>query len=243
MRALHVFTAVLFMAAVTLSSAAQAQSVAGAIGQAAVDIAVNEVVNGTIQDALSPNDKQDPARYKVYSDVIDDAKLLHPLVIKQLKSIAGSNEYWTGAQFRLYIAPSQAKFNIEKTRSGNTTKPAVTLIVMAAEKQAMLDVSPQLTTGLPGNVQSAIVYRIMLPNFQKGHMQRGIVDGTRAVLMALQGAYTRPSPAVVPKPTPYNWTPLIVLFLVAAGALNRPGRYVPRDGYYGTRPGGARGYW
>lgn len=244
MNAVSAVFSALFIAGLLLAAPARAQDSGSVLGQVAMDLVMNEAVNGTIQEALSPSDKPDPARFKLYSEVTDEAKLLHPLIIKQLKSIAGSNEYWTGAQFILYIAKSKDQMNLARAQPANVQKPAVTLVVLAKEKQVMLDVAPQLTAGLPGNMQAAIINRVMLPNFHKGRMQRGIIDGTRAILMALQGAYTKPTPAVVPRPTPYNWMPLIVLFMIAAGALRRRrGYYVPRDGYYGPGRGGARGYW
>lgn len=243
MKPFHVSIIALLIAAALLAAPqpAPAQGVAGAIGQVAMQVAADEA----LQDALSPTDKLDPARFRLSSDVIDEAKVLHPLIIKQLKSIAGSNEYWTGTQLIVYIAPSQEKFNEAKIKPADPKKPAVTLVVFVKEKQALLDVSPQAGPGLPGNVQSAIVNRVILPNFHRGQLQRGIIDGTRAILMALQGAYTKPNPELVPKPAPYNWTPLIVLGLMAAGTLGRASGSRPaRDRYYDTRPGGgARGNW
>ncbi|MEZ0261180.1 MAG: hypothetical protein ACAH80_09230 [Alphaproteobacteria bacterium] len=243
MKPLHAYI-VAFMIAAAVAVAPQpvpAQGIAGTISDAAITMAMDEA----LKDALSPNDKLDPARFRLSSKVSDEAKVLHPLIIKQLESIAGSNEYWTGAQFILYIAKSQAKFNPEKVKPTDDKKPVVTLVVFEKEKMAILDVAPQLTPGFPGNVQAAIINRIIMPNFRNGHLQRGIIDGTRATLMALQGAYTRPDPSVVPKPAPYNWTPLIVLALLGAGVL---GRRSPRYSYYDARPdtrppGGARGYW
>jgi len=242
MKPLHISIAAFFIAAAMLATPqpAPAQSVAGAITDVAMQIAINE----SLQDALSPTDKLDPARFKLSSKVIDEAKVLHPLIIKQLDNIASSNEYWTGAQYILYIAKSKEKYNPVKVVPATDKKPAVTLVIFVDDKIALLDVPPQLSKGFPGNVQSAIVNRVILPNFNKGHVQRGIIDGTRAILMAMQGAYTRPDPALVAKPAPYNWTPLIVLGLMAAGTLGRSGGGRPRDRYYDTRPGGgARGNW
>jgi hypothetical protein len=243
MKPLHIYIAAFFIAAALLAAPqpAPAQGMAGAITDVAMQIAINE----SLQDALSPTDKMDPARFKLSSKVVDDAKVLHPLIIKQLDNIAGSNEYWTGAQYILYIAKSKDKFNPVKVTPANDKKPAVTLVVFVEDQIALLDVPPQLTRGFPGNVQAAIINRIILPNFSKGHVQRGIIDGTRAILMAMQGAYTRPDPALVAKPAPYNWTPLIVLGLLAAGSLGRSSSRRPHDRYYDTRPpgGGARGNW
>lgn len=245
MKTLHIYIAaflIAVVAAVVAPTAARAQAVPAVLD----DAAMAKLMNEALKDALSPNDKLDPARFLVSSKVSDDAKLLHPLIIKQLESLAGSNEYWTGAQFILYVAKSQAKFDPEKVKPADGKKPVVTLVVFEKEKMAILDVAPQLTQGFPGNVQAAIVNRIIVPNLRKGQFQRGIIDGTRATLMALQGAYTRPEPGVVPKPAPYNWTPLIVLALLGAGVLGR--RRGPSYSYYEPRPdlrppGGARGYW
>lgn len=241
MKPLHIYIAAFMfaLAAFAAPQPAPAQGIAGAIGEAAMTIAMDK----TLQDALSPADKMDPERFRLSSAVIDEAKVLHPLIIKQLQSIAASNEYWTGTQYILYIVKSMDKFDAAKVVPATDKKPAVTLVVYVKENMALLDVAPQLTQGFPGNVQSAIVNRIILANFRRGHLQRGIVDGTRAILMALQGAYTRPSPSLVAQPAPYNWTPLIVLGLMAAGAMGRGSRS-PRDRYYDTRPrGGARGDW
>jgi len=243
MKPVHISIAAFFIAAAILAApkAVPAQGIAGAI----TDVAMQVALNDALQDALSPTDKMDPARFKLSSKVVDDAKVLHPLIIKQLDNIAGSNEYWTGTQYILYIAKSKDKFNEARVKPADEKKPAVTLVIFVEDQLALLDVAPQLAQAFPGNVQAAIVNRIILPNFQKGHVQRGIIDGTRAILMALQGAYTRPNPSLVPKPVAHDWTPLIVLGLMAAGALGRSGRSRgPRDRYYDTRPGGgAKGSW
>lgn len=241
MKPLHAYILAFMMAAAVIAAPqpVPAQGVAGAIGEAAMHVAMDKA----LQDALSPTDKLDPERFRLSSHVVDEAKVLHPLIIKQLENIAASNEYWTGTQYILYIAKSKDKFNPARVTLVNDKKPAVTLVVYAKEKMALLDVPPQLAQGFPDNVKAAILNRVILANFRHGKLQRGIIDGTRAILMALQGAYTKPDPAVVPKPAPYNWTPLIVLALMSAGAMGR-GNRAPRDRYYDTRPGGgARGNW
>ena len=197
-----------------------------------------QLLEKALQQARGETPEAAPAlrQFTLTSDVFDDAKLLHPQVSRQLKSIAGSNEYWTGAQFVLVITKTFKQANPQKMEVGLKGKPGVLLLVSVDEKLAWIEASPELSGVIPLNVQAAIINHIILPNFHKGDMQRGVIDGTRAVLMALQGAYTKPTPALVTDPQPQDWLSLMVLALLLTGVTTSAGG----GGGYG---GGARGRW
>lgn len=173
-----------------------------------------------------------PKRPAFASEIVDEAGLLPAETLKNLRGLAAGTEYGTGYQFVTVITPSIGKGGIVAEAEslvlnrgiGKSGKPGVLLLVAVKNKQAWIIAGPRLATVLPQSLQQAILSRIILPNFRLGNLERGTVDGARAVMMALQGAYASPLPAVAePESHASDWLSLGIAAAFIVGAMGSAG--------------------
>ncbi|MEZ0223381.1 MAG: TPM domain-containing protein, partial [Alphaproteobacteria bacterium] len=163
------------------------------------------------------------------SAVIDNAALLSAEALKRLRGLTAGVDYGTGYQFVAIVEPSVSKEGIAADAAklvlnrsiGAAGKPGALLLVAVKQKQAWIVAGPGLETVLPPTLRQAILSRIILPNFKLNKIERGTVDGARAVIMALQGAYSTPLSvsAAAPAPAAADWLPLGVAAAFLLGAM------------------------
>jgi len=70
----------------------------------------------------------------------------------------------------------------------------VLLIIAPAERKVRIEVGYGLEGTLTDALASNIIQRVILPRFRQGDMTAGAVEGTRAILQAIEGTY-QPLPA------------------------------------------------
>jgi len=126
--------------------------------------------------------------YKGY--VNDFAGILTPQVADQIRVVAGQVEAKTTAQIALVTIPTVAPLAIEqyavelfeKWGIGQAGKDNGILILMAVnDKKVWISTGYGLEGALPDAICKQIVYQIMIPEFRKGELDKGLLFGTIAV--------------------------------------------------------------
>lgn len=128
--------------------------------------------------------------------VLDQPRVLGPVGLSHLKSAAAAAAASSGVRFYIYIVRSvEGQLGeaavAQKASAQNLSQGRDSILIMISvqEKQGWIWTSPQLDDTMGPGVKQAILDYIIEPNLQRGDIQRAAMDGTRALGMALSGAY------------------------------------------------------
>jgi len=130
--------------------------------------------------------------------VNDFAGILTPQITDQVTAVAQQVEAKTTAQIALVTIPTVAPLAIEqyavelfeKWGIGQAGKDNGILILMAAnDKKVWISTGYGLEGALPDAICKQIVYQIMIPEFRKGALDRGLLFGTIAVAELIAKEY------------------------------------------------------
>lgn len=213
-------------------------------------------------------------QFKPISQVLDNAGVFRPKTLQDLRAYAEDSEYYTGNQLVIGIVPSfggktadaYAMEAAQALKVSEQGKPGVLLVVSKGDRDARIVAGPQLATIFPAAMQQAVLDRVILPNLKQGKMEKGIIDGVAAIMMALQGKMIPQAVQLQAQAQKMNagktgWSPIAiiaVLFILrmALGGGRRYGRYGGGYGGGGSFTGsliggvigamlmgGARGRW
>jgi len=128
--------------------------------------------------------------------VVDGAHILAPITIQSLDQILADYERGTANQVVVVTVPSLQGNSIEDYgyQLGRTWQigqkgknNGALLIVAPKERKVRIEVGYGLEPVLTDAASSEIVNGVILPAFRSGHMEQGIVDGTRAMIDVLGG--------------------------------------------------------
>jgi len=128
--------------------------------------------------------------------VVDEAHILSPSAISSLNEMLAGYENGTTNQVVVVTVSSLQGTSIEDygyqlgRAWGIGQKGAnngVLLIVAPHERKVRIEVGYGLEGTLTDAASSEIVHGIILPQFRNGHMEQGIMDGTKAILSVLGG--------------------------------------------------------
>lgn len=128
--------------------------------------------------------------------VVDDAHILSSDTIASLEQALADYEQGTSNQVVVATVSSLEGDNIEDYgyklgRAWNIGQKGkdngVLLIVAPEEHKVRIEVGYGLEAILTDAQSSEIVHGIILPRFQQGKMQQGVVEGTQAILSVLGG--------------------------------------------------------
>ena len=156
--------------------------------------------------------------------VVDIADLLPPLTESQLIRKLAEHEKATTNQVVVVTVKSLQGYPIEEYGyqlgrhwgiGQEKRNNGVLLIVAPVERKVRIEVGYGLEGTLTDALSHNIIQTKILPQFRKNHYDTGIVQGTNAILAALQGTYT---PAKTTRGDPAlagNFTQVIVIFLIA----------------------------
>lgn len=183
----------------------------------------------------------DPQFPALTGRVIDQAGILSPSTESKLAELLAEHERRTSNQVVVVTLPSLQGYDIADygVRLGRAWKlgqagrdNGAILIVAPRERLVRIETGYGLEGALPDARASAIIQNEIIPRFRNGDMEGGVVQGTLAVLGAIEGTY-RPkaapaSPAVDPSAIPIL---MIFAFFVVMVLLN------------GYRGGGRRRGW
>jgi uncharacterized protein len=153
--------------------------------------------------------------------VIDNAHLLSAGAHQQLEQALADYEQGTTNQVVVTTVPSLDGVAIEEYgvqlgrywHIGQKGKDnGVLLIIAPKEHQAHIEVGYGLEGVLTDALSSQIIQGVILPDFRAGNMEKGVVDGTQAVLSVL-GGKSMPAAPVAPHPSSpiQAWHILLVL--------------------------------
>ena len=128
--------------------------------------------------------------------VVDDAHLLSPATQQLLETQLAAHEQATTNQIVVVTVPSLHGVTIEEYgyqlgrhwgigQKGKNN--GVLLIVAPKDRKVRIEVGYGLEGTLTDAVSSQIIQTIILPNFKKGEMEKGMVDGARAIEVVLGG--------------------------------------------------------
>ncbi|NQT89824.1 MAG: TPM domain-containing protein [Candidatus Omnitrophica bacterium] len=131
------------------------------------------------------------ARLPDYTGYVNDyAGILSPSANAAISSIAGQIEAKTTAQIAVVTVPTVKPLTIEqyavelfeKWGIGQKDKDNGILILMAAnDRKIRIETGYGLEGALPDAVCSQIIYQVMLPEFKRGDLEKGLTYGTIAV--------------------------------------------------------------
>jgi uncharacterized protein len=128
--------------------------------------------------------------------VVDDAHMLSAHTVESLDRMLGDYERGTSNQAVVVTLPSLQGDAIEDYgyqlgrawQIGQKGKNnGVLLIVAPNERKVRIEVGYGLEGTLTDAASNAIIQTIILPDFRAGHMEQGVVDGTKAMLAVLGG--------------------------------------------------------
>ena len=123
--------------------------------------------------------------------VVDDAKVLSPAAEQQLTDELAALEQQTGHQVVVATLPSLQGYEIEDygyqlLRTWGIGRKdqddGVILIVAPNERAVRIEVGYGLEPVMTDAMSSLILQRAVLPAFKAGDYEKGIVDGTRAIV-------------------------------------------------------------
>lgn len=166
--------------------------------------------------AAAAADPQFPA---LTGRVVDDADLLSPDTRERLTRVLEKHEKETSNQVVVVTLPSLQGYPIEDFgyqlgrhwSIGQKGKDnGVLLIVAPNERRVRIEVGYGLEGALTDALSQHIIQNEVLPAFRQQMYERGIVEGTEAVLAALEGTYR---PTTVPGVRDYWAYALIVMAL------------------------------
>lgn len=139
--------------------------------------------------------------YQMQSSILDEAKLLHPKLAKDLLELLDDTEYATGVQTVVVTAPGlpqgwkvdyYAKYMA--TQMGvSTVKPGIIMLVTKNEGQVGFSMAPGLGRIVTPKILQQIVKFDMMPQIKDKDMQQAVRAGTQALAHAVQGKYKTPT--------------------------------------------------
>jgi len=130
--------------------------------------------------------------------VTDRADILAPETEARLELILTQFEEATSNQVVIATFPSLEgealeDFSIrlaEKWGVGQKDKDnGVVLLVFRDDRQVRIEVGYGLEGALPDALAGQIIQTIIIPNFKAGQFDKGVLEGTKAILEAVQGEY------------------------------------------------------
>jgi len=175
--------------------------------------------------------------------VLDRADLLPAQSEQALERTLTDFERSTGHQVVVHVTPSLEELEIEdySLRTAEAWKVGqknldngVILTVAPNERRVRIEVGYGLEGVLPDALAARIVRDVILPEFRAGHMDRGVVAGTRAILDVISGEQL-PLPAQGRRARPSTWVVLLWIGFILAMLLVRGLFFSPTFG--GTRVG------
>ena len=140
----------------------------------------------------------EPAFPELTGRVVDQADLLPSLTESQLTRKLAEHENATSNQVVVVTLPSLQGYTIEEFgyQLGRywgigqaEQNNGVLLIVAPKERKVRIEVGYGLEGKLTDALSHNIIQTKILPNFRQNHYDTGIVQGTDAILAALQGTY------------------------------------------------------
>jgi uncharacterized protein len=152
--------------------------------------------------------------------VVDEAKLLSPATRQSLDDRLAQHEKATGQQVVVAVVASLQGVPIEDYGYqlgrawgiGQKGKNDGAILLVAPNEHAVrIEVGYGLEGTLTDATSRSIIERDILPAFRKGDMERGVVDGTDAMLTVLGGGA---APAPAQRATASDADPGTVLLLV-----------------------------
>lgn len=138
--------------------------------------------------------------YKRQSLIMDEAKLLHPKLAKDLLELLDDSEYATGIQTVVVTAPGlPTGWTIDyyaqylATKMGvSTVKPGILMLVTQLEGQVGFSMAPGLGRVVTPKILKQILKYNIAPQVKSKDMQQAVREGTQALAMAVQGRYKTP---------------------------------------------------
>jgi uncharacterized protein len=181
--------------------------------------------------------------------VLDRAALLPAQTARALEQSLLEFERKTGHQIVVHITPSLEGLEIEdysietaeawKIGQRNLDN-GVILTVAPNERRLRIEVGYGLEGVLPDALAARIVRDVIVPEFQAGRPDQGVVAGTRAILAVVSGEVL-PLPASGGRPPPSIWVVLLWIALVIVLVLARGLFFAPPFGGPGMRRTGRSG--
>jgi uncharacterized protein len=165
--------------------------------------------------------------------VVDDAHMLPLQAIEALEQKLADYEQGTGNQFVVVTLPSLQGDSIDDYgyQLGRTWKigqkdknNGVLLIIVPSEHKVRMEVGYGLEPLLTDAASSEIINGIILPAFRAGDMERGVVEGTQAILNVLGGnsAHANNNGQAPPLSQPVNWLALLGIIFILCLSMRYP---------------------
>ncbi|WP_455209098.1 TPM domain-containing protein [Kaarinaea lacus] len=154
--------------------------------------------------------------------VVDLADLLPPQTESQLTRTLADHEQATTNQVVVVTLKSLQGYTIEDYGyqlgrhwgiGQEQRNNGVLLIVAPVEKKVRIEVGYGLEGTLTDALSHNIIQTIILPQFRKNNYETGIVQGTTAILAALEGTYQPPESSDT-ESLPENFNQVIFLFII-----------------------------
>jgi len=108
-----------------------------------------------------------------------ETKTTDQIVVVTLKSLQGTSISDFGYQLGRYWGIGQKSKN-----------NGVLLIIAPNEKKVRIEVGYGLEGTLTDAISSVIIHRKIIPYFKKGDFDKGVMEGTKAILLSLKGEYS-----------------------------------------------------
>ena len=155
--------------------------------------------------------------------VVDDAHVLSSATIRSLEKMVEDYERGTTNQVVVVTIPSLQGTSIEDYgyqlgrywQIGQKEKNNGALLIIApTEHKVRIEVGYGLEPILTDAASSTIVQSVILPAFRAGHMEQGIIEGTRTILSVLGGKSIQRAAASQPDPLSDQEKFFILLFIL-----------------------------
>ncbi|MBQ0742808.1 MAG: TPM domain-containing protein [Pseudomonas sp.] len=166
--------------------------------------------------------------------VVDQAEMLESATESQLTSMLASHEQATGEQVVVVTVPdlqgrSIEEFGLELGRTwgiGQAEEDTGALLIIARDDRLIrIEVGYGLEGRLTDAQSSVIINSIITPAFRQNEFERGIVEGTAAMIQVLGGDPLRtPEPPPVSKGDKPPVGIFILLFFIVMGLIGGGGR-------------------
>jgi len=156
---------------------------------------------------------------KLTGRVVDNAHILTEATEQSLEQTLADYENGTTNQVVVVTLPSLEGYSIEEYgyqlgrawHIGQKDKNnGVLLIVAPNEKKVRIEVGYGLEPVLTDAASSEVVHGIILPDFRNAQMEKGVVDGTQAILSVLGG---KGVPSYRPQNDMNAWEAWLILLL------------------------------
>ncbi len=131
--------------------------------------------------------------------VVDQAGLLSPPSVSKLTAMLAQHEQATSNQVVVVTLPSLQGYEIadygfqlgREWGIGQEGRDNGALLIVALyERKVRIEVGYGLEGALTDALSKNIIDTIITPRFKQGDMEDGIIEGTRAILSAIEGTYT-----------------------------------------------------